>query len=121
MHLIRGGIHIHIAKENFLFDFFFKTTIHLLKCQTLNTKFIRNANLLVIKDKLKILRFLILKDITYLHTIILIVNHLFLNIIIQRQSPIKLETQQGTYCNGSKKKTSFKQVKTTRILVDLIT
>ena len=117
MHLIRGGIHIHITKENFFLTFSLKPPIHLLKCQTLNTKFIRNTNLLVIKDTLKIFRFLILKDTTYLHTIILIVNHLLLNIIIQRQSPIKLETQQGTYCNGIKKKTSFKQVKTTRILV----
>ena len=49
-------------------------------------------------------------------------NKTQLNIMIPDQSSIKLKTQQEKCCNGfKKKKTSFKQVDTAKILVNLLT
>ena len=76
----RGGIHIHIVRQNVILMFFSQPTNPPLKTSNVeHTKLIRNTNLLLFGVKLKML----------CYTIGLIIKHLSLNIMIQGQSSIK--------------------------------
>ena len=100
---LRGGIHIQTATQKAILVFSSRPYHPPLKMSNAkHTMFIRNINSLAIRDTIKMLCFLISKDITYFHRQENKKN-LLLNVIIKSQKYIKLKTERRRYSNGIEK------------------